>query len=207
MLIYIIRHGVTEWNALKKVQGIADIPLAEEGIRLARETGEALKEIPFDICFTSPLVRARRTAELVLGSRCSSVPIIEDPRIREINFGILEGTRFKDEKGKVVNEQMEIFFNDPEHFERPDQGENIRDICARTREFWLEKMMDPSLADKTVLIASHGCAVRALLRNVYPEGTPFWNGCVPPNCAVNIVRVDEDGTCLLAQDKIFHTGC
>ena len=75
MVIYIIRHGVTEWNALKKVQGIADIPLAEEGILLARETGRALRDVPFDLCFTSPLSRARRTAELVLGERCASVPI------------------------------------------------------------------------------------------------------------------------------------
>ena len=62
MIFYIVRHGVTEWNALKKVQGSADIPLAEDGIRLARQTGEALKAIPFDIFFSSPLTRARQTA-------------------------------------------------------------------------------------------------------------------------------------------------
>ncbi len=203
MVIYIIRHGVTEWNALKKVQGIADIPLAEEGILLARETGRALRDVPFDLCFTSPLSRARRTAELVLGERCASVPIMEDPRIREINFGVLEGTRFKDEKGNVVNEQMGIFFQDPEHFQRPENGENIQDICARTREFWLEKTGDPALQDKTILVASHGCAVRALLRNVYPEGTPFWNGSVPPNCGVNIVEVKDGTARFLAQDRVF----
>ena len=69
MIFYIVRHGVTEWNALKKVQGSADIPLAKEGILLAEKTGEALKEIPFDICFSSPLIRARQTAELILGKR------------------------------------------------------------------------------------------------------------------------------------------
>ena len=53
MRLYIVRHGVTQWNALKKVQGSADIPLAEEGIRLAKATGEALKEVPFDLCFTT----------------------------------------------------------------------------------------------------------------------------------------------------------
>lgn len=66
MRFYIIRHGVTEWNALKKVQGAVDIPLAPEGIRLAKITGEALKDVPFDICFTSPLKRAEETARLVL---------------------------------------------------------------------------------------------------------------------------------------------
>lgn len=203
MLLYIIRHGITEWNALKKVQGCVDIPLAQEGIRLAEKTGKALEEVSFDICFTSPLIRARQTAELVLGTRMKTVPIIEDSRIQEINFGVLEGTRFKDEEGRVISKEMEVFFTDPEHFSRPANGENISDICRRTREFWMEITGNPALADKTVLVASHGCAVRALLRNVYPEGTPFWNGCVPPNCGVNIVRVKNGHAELIAQDKVF----
>ena len=46
MLIYVLRHGITQWNKLKKVQGVMDIPLAPEGIELAKRTGEVLKEIP-----------------------------------------------------------------------------------------------------------------------------------------------------------------
>lgn len=203
MRIYIVRHGITQWNALKKIQGSVDIPLAEEGIRLAERTGEALKDVPFDICFTSPLVRARKTAELILGERLSSVPIIEDARIQEIDFGVLEGTRFKDENGKIISEEMNLFFNEPDKFLRPERGENIQDICARTRDFWQEKISDPGLSDKTVLITSHGCAVRALLQNVYPEGTPFWNGCVPPNCSVNIIEVTKKSCIFLAQDQVF----
>ena len=55
MLLYVVRHGVTAWNRLRKVQGRADIPLAEEGVRLAKKTGEALQNVPFDLCFSSPL--------------------------------------------------------------------------------------------------------------------------------------------------------
>ena len=79
MLIYIVRHGLTEWNKLKKLQGAADVPLAKEGILLAEKTGEALRNVKFDICFTSPLSRAKQTAEYVLGKR--DVPIIPDKRI------------------------------------------------------------------------------------------------------------------------------
>ena len=61
MLLYIVRHGLTPWNHLHKAQGSADIPLAQEGIDLARRTGEALMDVKFDICFTSPLTRARQT--------------------------------------------------------------------------------------------------------------------------------------------------
>ncbi len=204
MRLYIIRHGVTEWNALKKVQGAADIPLAPEGIRLAKITGEALKDVPFDICFTSPLKRAEETARLVLGDRASRIPVIPDKRIQEIDFGVLEGTRFKDENGKILSEEMEIFFSEPQKFKRPENGENIPDILARTRDFWEEKIHDPSLEDKTVLIASHGCAVRALLQNVYRDPENFWHGSVPPNCGVNIVDVQNGEAVLLEEDKVYY---
>ncbi|MDC7289717.1 histidine phosphatase family protein [Blautia schinkii] len=201
MLLYIVRHGVTEWNRQKRVQGVMDIPLAEDGIRLARLTGEALKEIHFDVCFTSPLERAVQTAKCVLGDR--DIPVIPDTRIQEINFGVLEGTHFRDEKGQVISIPMELFFNDPLNYPRPENGENISDILARTREFWREKTSDEALADKTVLVSSHGCAVRALLQNVYQDPEHFWHGSVPPNCSVNIVEVKDGKTRILEQDKVF----
>ena len=202
MLLYVVRHGVTAWNRLKKVQGRADIPLAEEGILLAQKTGEALRDVPFDLCFSSPLQRARQTAQCVLGDR--EIPVILDRRIQEIDFGELEGTRFKDEQGSILNEQMRLFFQEPASFPRPKDGEDIRDILKRTRDFWLEKTSDPSLADKTILVSSHGCVVRALLQNVYQEDLDhFWHGCVPPNCRVNIVEVKDGQARFLAQDQVY----
>ena len=203
MKFYIIRHGVTAWNTECRMQGAADIPLAEDGIRLAKLTGAALKDIKFDICFTSPLIRARKTAELALGERKDSVPIIEDERIQEIGFGVMEGEKYKDENGNIVLKEFDVFFQEPEKFQRPEGGENIQDICDRTREFWLEKINDPSLAGKTIMVASHGCAVRALLKNVYEDDKGFWHGCVPPNCAVNVVEVKNGKATLVEEDKVY----
>lgn len=201
MLLYVLRHGVTRWNKLKKVQGTMDIPLAPEGIELAEKTGKALRDVPFDICFTSPLTRARQTAQCVLGDR--EIPVIEDKRIQEIDFGVLEGTQFKDAQGKIVSREMEIFFEDPLNFKRPENGENISDILKRTREFWIEKTTDPALADKTILVSSHGCAVRALLQNIYQDPAHFWHGCVPPNCSINLVEVKDGKIRLLEEDKVY----
>ena len=192
MLIYIVRHGLTEWNKLKKLQGIADVPLAEEGILLAEKTGEALRGVKFDICFTSPLSRARQTAECV-----------PDKRIQEINFGVLEGDQVRDAAGNYIDPQIETFFRDPVNFKRPENGEDIFDVIARTKDFWDEKTSDPALADKTILVASHGCAVRALLQNVDPDPKNFWRGCVPPNCCVNLVEVKNGKTTLLEEDKVY----
>ena len=201
MLIYIVRHGLTEWNKLKKLQGAADVPLAKEGILLAEKTGEVLKDVKFDICFTSPLSRARQTAECVLGDR--NVPIIPDKRIQEINFGDLEGGCVRDAEGNYIDPQVEMFFRDPVNFKRPENGEDIFDVIARTKDFWEEKTSDPSLTDKTVLVASHGCAVRALLQNIYHDPENFWHGCVPPNCCVNLVEVKNGKTVLLEEDKVY----
>lgn len=203
MLLYILRHGVTEWNALKKVQGRVDIPLAEAGEHLARLTGEAVKDIPFDICFSSPLVRAKRTAELVLGERACKVPFILDKRLAEIDFGVLEGDRFKDKEGHILSEEMRLFFDEPMKFRRPEDGENIADVIRRTGEFYQEIIHDDSLRDKSVLIGSHGCAVRALLQNIEPCPDDFWRGCVPPNCSMTIVKVENGVPKILELDKVF----
>lgn len=201
MLLYVLRHGVTQWNKLKKVQGAMDIPLAPEGIELAKKTGEALKDVHFDICFTSPLKRAKQTARYVLRDR--DIPFIEDKRIQEIDFGVLEGTQFKDEQGKIISREMEIFFTDPLKFKRPENGEDISDILKRTGNFWREKTTDPALSDKTVLVSSHGCAVRALLQNIYQDHEHFWHGCVPPNCSINLIEEKDGKVRFLEEDKVY----
>ena len=66
MKLYLIRHGETDYNKMKRNQGQIDIPLNEYGRELARKTREGLAEVPFDLCLCSPLSRARETAEIIL---------------------------------------------------------------------------------------------------------------------------------------------
>lgn len=68
-MLYIMRHGKTDWNAKHKLQGRTDIPLNEEGIQMAEQAKEKYKDVNFDICYCSPLVRAKKTAEIVLEGR------------------------------------------------------------------------------------------------------------------------------------------
>ena len=69
MKLYIIRHGETAWNVEGRLQGQSDTELNENGVRLAKVTAEGLKNIPFDLGISSPLRRAKHTAELVLAGR------------------------------------------------------------------------------------------------------------------------------------------
>ena len=89
-MLYIMRHGKTDWNVLHKLQGHTDIPLNEEGRRMAEAAREQYKDINFDVCYCSPLIRARETAQIFLEGR--EVPIICDDRLMEMSFGVYEGT-------------------------------------------------------------------------------------------------------------------
>ena len=73
MMLYIVRHGETDWNRMKKVQGRTDIPLNDYGRHLAEETAEGMKEMRLDLAYTSPLRRARETAEILVAARNTAV--------------------------------------------------------------------------------------------------------------------------------------
>ena len=76
MLLYIVRHGETDWNKAGKVQGRTDIPLNERGRYLAEATAEGMKDVRIDFCYTSPLIRAKETAQIILGER--EIPLVEE---------------------------------------------------------------------------------------------------------------------------------
>ena len=88
MKLYIMRHGETAWNVEGRLQGQSDTELNENGVRLAKVTAEGLKNIPFDLGISSPLRRAKHTAELVLAGR--NVPLTTDDRLMELSFGSLD---------------------------------------------------------------------------------------------------------------------
>lgn len=200
MKLYIIRHGETEWNVQKRLQGVSDTNLNEKGIEMAKQTAEALKEIRFACCFTSPLKRAKDTAMYILRDR--QVPVYEDARIREISFGEWEGR----ESALLPQDMLDNFFHHTEVYQAPKGGEEIVQACARAKDFWKELTAREDLQDKTILITAHGCMVRALLQNVYEDAgiENFWHGCVPPNCCANIVEIKENKAILLAEDVVYY---
>lgn len=186
MRLYIIRHGETTWNRSMRLQGQTDIELNENGRSLARVTARALRKIPFDLCFTSPLVRAKETAQLILEGR--TIPIYEDARIQEIGFGTYEGRRVRDEAFQITDPIFENFFQHPERFQAPKGGESLEKLCARTGNFLDELARRSELQDKTILVSTHGAASRALLAHImHSPISAFWDCGVPKNCAVTMV--------------------
>lgn len=205
MRIYIVRHGETEANALGIFQGQMDGRLAENGWELARVTGRALVGVRFDMAFSSPLSRARFTAQEILReSGNSTVSLQIDDRLLEIHMGDYEGKRFRPGEREVDEEMCRLFFEDPFRFPGFPNGEDARCVCARTQEF-LRDLGAGAFGDfETVLVSTHGFALRAMLNKLYGDSNDFWQGHVPYNCSVSIVDADNEGCHLVESDRVYY---
>lgn len=177
-MLYIIRHGKTDWNDINKLQGQSDIPLNENGIMMAKKARDEYKDIHFDICFCSPLIRAKQTAEILLEGR--DIPIIYDDRLKEMGFGEYEGTlNYFEDESLPIN----IFFKHPEEYKESIGGaETIDDLFKRTGEFLNDKVYSLLKEDKDILIVGHGAmnsSIVCQIRNM--DIKDFWSAGIE-NC-------------------------
>lgn len=197
MIFYIIRHGETALNAKGIMQGRLDEPLDKNGRELAVLTGKAMKHIRFDRCISSPLKRAKETAEIILRESENDVQIKLDERIIEIDFGSLEGKTLAE-----MGEAGELFYTDPFRYAGFPHGERIQDVCARTQEFLKEQIAKDD--GKTYLISTHGCAMRAMVNFLQKNPADFWGGHIPYNCSATIVEAEHDAARIVAVDRVFY---
>ena len=144
MEILLVRHGQTEWNLLKKVQGKADIELNEQGIKQAEETRNYLKNEKIDLILCSPLKRAMQTAEIIKQER--NIKMIIDERISERDFGEFEGMPNTDF-------DFNAFWSYKQNL-KYDKAENIQDFFERVYDF-LDSIKN-EYTGKRVLIVAHG---------------------------------------------------
>ena len=210
MKIYILRHGQTEWNRIKRMQGQTDIALNENGRELAQKVGETLGKLPFSRVISSPLQRAVETARLVLGGR--KIPIETDARIGEISFGDYEGLSMINPDYPLPDPDFHFFFDAPERYQAPPKGESIKQLIERTGDFLRELAssevtMTEMQREERILLSTHGAALRALLANIeHTDIAHFWRGCVPPNCAVSIVQFRDEKWKILECDRLYYQG-
>lgn len=202
MKLYLVRHGETDWNKARKIQGQVDIPLNEFGRHLARETHKGLQDVRFDICFSSPLSRAKETASLILEGR--NVRIIDEKRIMEMNFGDYDGGCCAKD-GWNLPENFHKFFDDPANYERPPHGENFYDLQKRTGEFLEELIHDEKYKESHILISTHGAALAAMLNYIRKNPMDkFWGKGVHKNCAITEVLVENGEMKILSEDVVYY---
>lgn len=199
--LYIVRHGTTVWNTLHRLQGRTDIPLDEEGRALTRETARGMRHIDFDVCFTSPLSRARETAGILLQGK--DVPVIPDERLLEMHFGEAEGLVCSPSVpgyDALTEKALALTLTG---YEPAPGGETMEALLERTGSFLDEVVSCRKYAGSRILVSTHGAAGRALMHHVW-GGDSFWHGGVPKNCTVCIVTVENGAVTGWQQDIVYY---
>ncbi len=202
MLLYVLRHGETHWNKIHRLQGRSDIPLNENGIKLAEMTAEGLKDVAFDLCISSPLIRAQETAKIVLGGR--KIPFILDDRIQEISFGEYEGKYIMPDGKNITDPKYLKFRSAPFEFEGMPGGESIQELICRANLFLDELIQKKEYQDKTILLSTHGCLYRGILNRFYENPSDFWQNGVPRNCSVSVLEIKNKKPEIIKSDILFY---
>lgn len=149
MKIYLVRHGETAWNQSGLLQGQTDIDLNAQGFAQAEEAAERLREVPFEIAFCSPLIRARHTAETIVGNR--NITLTTDERLRELNFGPWEGVDIR-----TIRDAASQPFTNPGDYIPPEGAESFAQLYARSGEFVKQVLLPLEGTYETVLVVAHG---------------------------------------------------
>ena len=159
--ITLIRHGITDWNITGKFQGHTDIPLSDEGRLQAQALAKHLKKAKVDIVYSSPLVRALETANIVFPNR----DIMQDERLKELYFGTFEGfTQAENEKHPDYNQWV----TDP--FKKPaPQGESYEALRERAVE-WMKALPE----DKHTIAFTHSGTIQMLISYIMGVEHPKW---------------------------------
>lgn len=154
MKIALVRHGETVYNQLGKIQGKSNIPLSDEGRRQCKKLKEKIKDKKYDICFSSPLIRAMETAMILVGDK---VLINKDDRLIERGMGKLEGTfREKYDYKKFWDYKLNC---------GEDDIEKVQDIFKRCEDFL--NYLKENYNDKSILIVTHDATLRTLHHILY----------------------------------------
>lgn len=147
MKIYITRHSLTAWNEEKRLQGWKDSPLSQQGKKDALKLHQFIKDIHIDQVYSSPLLRAKSTAELIFQDR----QINEDVRLKEMNFGDYEGKYIQELKEK---EDYFDLWHHPDASVSLPHGETYQEVVNRLNDFILEKYHENP--EQTIFITIHG---------------------------------------------------
>ena len=158
MRIYIVRHGESYSNTGGRMMSTTDSPLTEKGIHQSEAARDYLQEIIFDHIFASPLIRAKRTAEIICGDE-GKIEICDN--LKEMHLGKLEGLTWEERHRRFRDIDIEGGLS---RAQMPE-GESFEDLVSRCNTFIKEKL-DAIEKDKNILIVSHGITKRVLINEL-----------------------------------------
>lgn len=179
--VVLVRHGQSTWNAEGRIQGSSDFSvLTQKGESQAETSRQMLLDDSFDICFSSPLIRSKRTAEIIWDSRKEEV--ITDSNLREIDLYSFQGLLKNEGKAKygAAYRQWQIDaanFNIDGHYP-------VRELWARARSCWTKILTHES---KSILVVAHNAVNQALVATAIGLGTEYFRILLQSNCGVSVL--------------------
>ena len=200
MNLILIRHGQSEWNALNQFTGWKDPDLTAKGIEEAHNAGKIINnlKINFDLVFTSALIRAQNTAEIILKEINQPLSTIKNQALNERNYGDLAGLNKDDARKRWGNEQVHIWrrsYDIP-----PPGGESLKDTGERVLPFFMKEILPHVCEGKNILVAAHGNSLRSLIKfldNISDEDIVKLE--IPTGAPIHYV-INEDGSVKSKQD-------
>ena len=194
MNLILIRHGQSEWNALNQFTGWKDPDLTTTGIEEAHNAGKIINnlKINFDLVFTSALIRAQNTAEIILKEINQSLSTIKNQALNERNYGDLAGLNKDDARKRWGDEQVHIWrrsYDVP-----PPGGESLKDTGERVLPYFMKEILPHVCKGKNVLVAAHGNSLRSLIKfldNISDENIVKLE--IPTGAPIHYV-INEDGS-------------
>jgi len=188
MQLHLIRHGQTDWNEERRVQGQSESRLTEMGIQQAQQLGAKLRHLEFDQVYCSSSLRTRQTAEHVFSHTDHAVEFMDE--LREIHLGPWEGNLYDDVESSCPD-SFKHFWNEP-HLFNVSGAETFYDLQQRAISM-IEKIATEQ-PRKQIAIVSHGALIKSVLCHV--ENLPMEQLWTPPNmhnCAHSIIEFETVG--------------
>ncbi|WP_434526919.1 2,3-diphosphoglycerate-dependent phosphoglycerate mutase GpmB [Photorhabdus asymbiotica] len=195
--VYLVRHGESEWNAERRIQGQSDSPLTETGEYQARLVAQRVKSESITHIITSDLGRTRRTAEII--AEVCDCEIILEPRLRELNMGVLERRNIDSLTSEEESWRKKVLDGTPGG--RIPEGESMDELAVRMRAA-LESCRSLPNGSRPLLV-SHGIALGCLVGTILGLPAHAERRLRLRNCSLS--RVDYQSSPWLASGWIVET--
>ena len=180
--LILVRHGESELNRDGIFYGWMDPALTEKGKKQAQDARSILEDLHYDEIYTSDLIRARETAE-ILNHR--ELPLIETQELRELNFGIFEGLKYEEILKKYPEE--ELLWREKWQDYNYETGESVRELQKRAVEF-LERSHNE---EKDILVVAHWGVINCVLSHYLTGGLEGYWKFATDNCGITIINFKD----------------
>ena len=199
--LYLLRHGATDNNRANppRLQGRrTDPPLSEEGREQARKTGEFLLRLPLDAVYSSPLLRARETAEAIAGPQGLSIQVVDG--LVEVDVGVWEGHSW--EEIEQTDPQAYRAFMTDASVNPYLGGENLETVLARAGPAF-QQLVEGNLG-RLIAVVAHNVVNRTYLAHLMGMPVARYRSMPQDNCGLNLLRCRKDRIKIVTINGLFH---